>query len=110
MQLRYNPVKGRHYNQGFRDGLKLLVLGEAHYGEDRGPEMTQYWLGKHITGEERSATWAKCEKLLACCCAAADATMSIWDRIAFANFVQVSVPERDARPRDDEWRTGTDSF
>jgi hypothetical protein len=83
--LRFTPYRGSHYEQGFRDGLKLLVLGESHYGEDRGEGMTIYWLNEHIKRNEESRTWRACEGMLAHC--GSYKGSQIWDHVSFANFV-----------------------
>jgi hypothetical protein len=109
-QVRFLPFEGVHYEHGFRSGLKLLLLGESHYGEDRGAAMTRHWLRLHEEGEtgNRSMTWTKCETLMSYC--SNHDPRSLWERIAFANFVQISLEDQHCRPEPDHWKTGWDAF
>lgn len=105
--LHFTPVVGSDYDHGFAHGMKLLVLGESHYGDDRGADMTRYWLDAHIS-KSFSPTWRGCEKVLAYC--QPPRGKSVWSSVAFANFVQVCMQSRDDRPQDADWQTGRDAF
>jgi hypothetical protein len=106
--VRFTPFEGGSYEQGFGDGLKLLVLGESHYGDDVGTEMTRYWLCKHIASEY-IGTFSKLEKLLSYCLPHSFET-SVWRKVAFANFIHVSLQDNSCQRDESHWTTGRTAF
>lgn len=114
--VRFVPFVGGEYEEGLIDGLRVLLLGESHYGkhekatrdltisefEDLAHDMPKIWHG----------FWGKLQRI-----AARDPKPSqekagvAWRHIAFANFVQQLAGERPRqRPDRAAWKTGNDAL
>ena len=96
--LRFEPYKGNVYDAGYERGVKLLVLGESHYGKDRGADMTLYFLRRHIDGTEPAAFWTKLERAITGCTPEDVDPPAFWSRVAFANIIQNVLRDRETRP------------
>ncbi len=108
--LRFEPYIGNAYDAGYGLGVKLLVLGESHYGTDRGADMTRYWLGLHIDGTERAPFWTKLERAISGCTRENVDPRAFWSRAAFANIIQEVLADRGLKLGPREWATVEPAF
>lgn len=119
----FRPWVGSRYEEGaLGTGMKLLVLGEAHYDDHTASpgeflsdftitQVDQSWsLNRDPKG--RNFYWRTTELL---CCrpkeqwtdANEHERFEAWERVAFANYIQGVVGERaDTVPRKEQWESG----
>ena len=94
--VKFRPWVGEHYGRTSRFGLRVLVLGESHYGkpEQDGLGYTQRVV-RQWAKRDRSRFFTVISKVLLCTTDWIDdeARGEVWDHIAFYNFVQELVGE-----------------
>jgi hypothetical protein len=89
--MHYRPWIGDGYKNGFRSGLKLLILGHSHYADDE-PDATEKWTGKHIE-EKPSEFWIHVEQVISGERLDNDGRRAFWNNVAFSNFIQQSLEQ-----------------
>jgi hypothetical protein len=91
------PWVGKNYQTSAASGVRLLILGESHYGkptDNYGPNFTSEVLGRHITTDTQLTFFTHVEHLVS----GAPITdkrprEQFWDSVVFYNFVQTLLPE-----------------
>lgn len=108
----FRPWQGQSYKAGL-DGVRVLVLGESHYGgpECDYPEFTQHIVKRNCfespkRGQRKDPYFTKIAVLL-CGLQSRDALsdqrkQQLWDEIAFFNYVDL-LPSRKVRPSKEQW-------
>ena len=100
----YFPYVGKDYEQGYRDGTKLLILGESFYNqvEDRngatcvlGSHVCREPIGPFYTGVEQMVTGGKID---------GEERWKFWVRVAFTNLIQKSLDGARDKPTDKDWQ------
>lgn len=111
MSLTFKPWIGDKYQSEGLDGLRLLILGESHYGENgtEHPDFTRDVV-KSLGQENRHrffTTTAKVVLGMGSSHISDTKRADFWDRVAFANYIQTFVAE-DAdsrkRPTEEMWK------
>jgi hypothetical protein len=104
----FEPWIGKHYLAKGIDGVRLLILGESHYGKpgDEYAEFTQDVITEWGQ-ERRDPFFTKVAKLLLCpisnvWLSDSDRT-EFWEKVAFYNFIQVFLPKARKRPTSEMW-------
>lgn len=98
--VQFHPWIGAHY-QNSPFGLRILVLGESHYGWEAMPEDEASVTRRSLeTGRETGRFWQAIAGLLAAY--KPDGTPNTWDCVAFYNYVQHIVGDQ-ARVRPEDW-------
>ena len=106
--VRLHPWIGGKYGRDSRFGMRLLVLGESHYGEDSenwGVKFTQ-GVVRHWGQTARSSFFTRISKVLLGITEWIDddTRADIWEHIAFYNFVQTILPTARSAPTYRQWR------
>ena len=104
----FRPWKGERYGRESRFGVRLLVLGESHYGEcgtetsDFTTAVVREWAQTH-----RHAFFTVISKILLCKPNGRidnETRGEVWNHVAFYNFVQSFVGDRSRiRPNSRQW-------
>lgn len=117
--LFFQPFEGSGYRQGFRDGLRLLVLAESHYVP--GLEPGSNWHDPAYTNEvvadgwtERPDAgyhynfWGRLHRVLSGLDEPTEAdARQAWSRIAYSNYIQMPVgPAASSRKTREHWKSG----
>lgn len=116
MPVIFQPWIGDFYRTKNRFGVRVLVLGESHYGDeaDTRPTVTTEvvrWLAQ----DERHAFFTKVSKVLLGLdentSLSNEARGEVWEHIAFYNYIQgfVSTDPR-VRPTADMWERAKEPF
>jgi hypothetical protein len=116
MPVIFQPWIGNFYRTKNRFGVRVLVLGESHYGDeaDTRPTVTTEvvrWLAQ----DERHAFFTKVSKVLLGLdentSLSNEARGEVWEHIAFYNYIQgfVSTDPR-VRPTADMWERAKEPF
>lgn len=112
----FEPWIGSKYTKDNRFGIRVLVLGESHYGDESNTRSTFTtevvgWLAKDV----RHAFFTKVSKVLLGLDGKTwlddEARGEVWEHIAFYNFIQgfVSTDSR-VRPSAEMWEAAKESF
>lgn len=96
-------------------GVKLMVLGESHYGEDLDANFTRWLIERHVGGTPEPLL-SKVETLLqpqvpSLNMGSGGDRNALWSSMVFWNFVPVTVgPNRKYRPTSAMWNAGRTEF
>lgn len=115
--VHFHPWVGEYYDDGFMPGVKLLVVGESHYGkkEQDSPFFTNAVIEEYVSGKTYHAyrTYTKFGQALT---GLHNSNVEfdrsiIWNRISFYNYVQEIVATK-ARtpPTSDMFNKSEDAF
>jgi hypothetical protein len=109
--INYTPWKGIKYDGGYRNGLKLLILGDSHYGGAGAnhSELTGDEIRRHVEIEPY-AFWTHIEQVIEGRTLSDDARRSFWDSVAFSNYFQQALDRPGVRPSDVQWERGRRAF
>jgi len=99
--LHYRPWIGDEYPNGFRSGLKLLILGHSHYADDE-PDATEKWTRKHLQ-DKPGEFWTHIEHVISGRPLDNDQRRAFWNKVAFSNFIQEPLQEPGDKPTDMQW-------
>jgi hypothetical protein len=113
----FTPFVGDDYDLGLVDGVRVLFLGESHYGAPssepgNGRDCTQYQFNDFMDEScdiyNQSQFFQKLPRLVTRDENVTQAeSAAAWRRIAYANFVQEFVGEHARmRPSPDQWKRG----
>ena len=111
----FEPWVGAEYWNGGFKGVRLLILGESHYG-DAGTEHPQFTkdVVRQWGQQNRLAFFTKIAKLALGRAAGVWITneerSAFWEQVAFYNFVQKFVPEARHRPSPEMWDHACEPF
>jgi hypothetical protein len=106
MYMKLLPAKGIHYDDGFIDHVKLLVLGESHHHkDDLGPEHTRIWFERFKNGDRTTFVTNLLRLLRTFRPGASD--LELLDSIAFSNLLQKVKPDRLDEPAAAMWEAST---
>ena len=105
--MHYRPWRGDDYPNGFRKGLKLLILGHSHYDDDN-PDATEKWTRKHVE-EKPDRFWTHVEEVIQGRCLDSDRRREFWNSVAFSNFIQEPLT-LGAKPTDLQWTRARKAF
>ena len=109
-EVKFEPWIGANYaTTGFR-GLRLMLLGESHYGPEHHlrPSVTAEtvrWLGQKAKARFFTTIACALLGLTAAHQLKAEDRAAVWEDVVFYNFVQEFVPSAGGRPSPDAWRT-----
>lgn len=111
----FQPWVGPHYHQSPLFGMRILVLGESHYGDEDEPSDFTARMVQEYAIDSRLAFFTKITKLLLGLDASNDlsdeARKQCWENIAFYNFVQVMVGYTSRkRPTAEMWQAAKAPF
>lgn len=106
---------GRSYCQGISDGIRLLVLGESHYGNPHEAErlMTRKVVEDQLLGTSRQGFLTTLHRLVreATEPGRGSSEISFWNQVAFYNYVQELVgPKSRIRPSRQAWQRSAPAF
>lgn len=115
--VHFIPLVGPEYDDGLISGVRVLLLGESHYGddpdkEDFGRSCTQYWFQSYLDDsynlDQGSQFFRKLPRILARDPKVSQlGSASAWRKAAYANFVQSLVGKRPRiRPSRQQWLDG----
>jgi hypothetical protein len=107
--LHYWPWKGNRYRAGYRDSLRLLILGESHYGDDD-PGATERWTKEHCQKcPERF--WTHVEQVVVGFPVQdSDDRQAFWDSVAFSNIVQDVQDRPGTQISERSWKRAREAF
>lgn len=110
----FHPWKGQHYGRESRFGVRLLVLGESHYGqpgEDDKPTLTEEVV-RDYSAEHRHPYFTRIAKVLRGDRGWIDdeERAAIWEHLAFYNYVQSLVPAPGIPPTSAQWAAAHGPF
>jgi hypothetical protein len=106
LRLYYRPWKGRFYDQGYHNKLKLLILGHLHY-DDGSRTATVDWTRQHLIKPDRF--WTHVEQVVTGHPLTANERTEFWERVAFANFIQ-DMLQKNGCPTKDQWLRARHAF
>jgi hypothetical protein len=107
--VHYEPWEGFNYAKGYQENVRLLLLGDSHYGDDR-RTATAYWLGRHIQGGEFQF-WSALEQMVHD--TQLDTTKDrerFWNAVAFANVFQSSMEQPGDQPTVEQKKIANPAF
>jgi hypothetical protein len=106
--MHYRPWIGSRYEEGYRDGLRLLIMGLSHYGDtDEGA--TSHWTTRHIE-EKPDAFWTHVEQVVIGRALDRASRKELWHRVAFSNFLQGSMDAPGDKVTGEQWTRGRRAF
>ncbi len=116
MPIIFQPWIGELYHANNRFGIRILVLGESHYGDESETRSTVTTeVVRSLAQDERFAFFTKISKVLL----GLDGNTwlddfsrgEVWNHIAFYNYIQgfVSSDSR-VRPTDEMWENAAEPF
>ena len=112
---RFHPWIGSHYGRESRFGVRLLVLGESHYGqpgEDDEPRTFTQDVVRDYSGPHRHPYFTTIAKVLRGDTDWIDdeERAAIWENIAFYNYIQTLLPAPGIPPKAAQWDAGHGPF
>ena len=110
-KCQFEPWVGNNYWKGFEGGLRLLILGESHYGD--GPpdrSLTQRLTCEYAEGRWNHRFWTGIMQVVAGRNKTAIDRMPFWQSVAFYNFIQEFVAGPRMRPASEAWRSARPAF
>lgn len=91
MKKTFEPWIGENYQNGGKIGLRILILGEAHYGnpDEKTTDFTQR-IVKKLGQEQRFAFFTKVQQLIQNRTEfiPSEDRKTFWDQVAFYNYIQ----------------------
>lgn len=99
------PWQGRHYHNGFRHGLRLLILGDSYHSDTWEPVVEQhiktgslkfYTKIQHMVTGDRSPDEPE--------------RRAFWEAVAFTNLIQEPMIAASAAPTFEQWVTAWSLF
>lgn len=109
MVRRYKPWCGDNYSRPQWRGVRLLLLGESHYG-DEDPNATIKWTKAYIGGGSGSF-WTRTMQIVTGKHHSALDRESFWHDVAFANYIQEPVGDGPRiRPTEAMWSAAEGAF
>ncbi|MDW3688520.1 hypothetical protein RA280_43730 [Cupriavidus sp. CV2] len=111
-EVKFEPWIGANYaTTGFR-GLRLMLLGESHYGPAHHVRRnvtaeTVRWLGQKAKGRFFTTTACSLLGLSGAHLLNAEDRAALWEQVVFYNFVQEFLPSPGDRPSPEAWRAAS---
>ena len=116
MSIIFEPWTGKYYRANNRFNIRILVLGESHYGDESETRSTiTSEVVQSLAQNERHAFFTKVSKVLLGLGRNTwiddEARGQVWEHIAFYNFIQgfVSTDPR-VRPTTEMWKNAKTPF
>lgn len=115
MARTFDPWVGSKYQSDGIDGIRVLFLGESHYGEtsDIYPEYTSDIVRKYGQNE-RAAFFTKVAKLILGYgkeeWISDSDRAEAWEKVAFYNYIQSILPKERERPTPEMWEQAPPYF
>ncbi len=106
--MHYRPWIGDDYKDGLRSGLKLLILGHSHYG-DENPDATEKYTKEHIE-QKPGVFWTHVEQVILGQRLDKDRRRTFWNSVAFSNFIQEPLEQPGDEPTDSQWNQARRAF
>lgn len=104
MRAHYSPFEGNHYGGGFRDGIRLLILGHSFYGDAWSPDApSEVILQHHIPSGIRF--FSDIEQIITGTVKSDSLEREgFWSRVAFTNLIQEPMKTANTPPTSNQWR------
>src|SRR5260221_3104767 len=106
--MHYLPWVGKAYASGYKNGKRLLILAESHYGDVR-RIATRYWTKRHFS-KSSAGFWTTIERVIEGHNLDKSARRAFWERVAFSNIIQESLDSAGVAPTESQWRRGRRAF
>lgn len=112
----FEPWVGERYLGEGLGGLRVLILGESHYGAagTENPLVTRKVVEEHRTGTSAERHFTYIQRLVDPASASNPSQserFQFWEKVAFANFVQEFVAESPGiRPTAAMWKRGAEAL
>lgn len=106
--MHYRPWIGSRYQEGYRDGLKLLILGLSHY-RDPDPGATCHWTNHHIE-KTPDLFWTHVEHVVSGRALDGAGRKEFWHQVAFSNLLQDCMNAPGDNVTDEQWTRGRLAF
>ena len=111
----FHPWIGPHYGRESQFGVRLLVLGESHYGrpgEVPEPRIFTQDVVRYYSGQHRHPYFTILAKILRGDRGWIDdeERAAIWENVAFYNYIQSLVPAPGTPPTAAQWDAAHDPF
>jgi len=113
--VKFKPWIGPEYNNNGIDGLKILILGESHYGDKEYEDVTSDVIRKYVISGQPYAFFTKIAKCILQIPVEDKFSMKqrtqIWNSVAFYNYIQTFIGNNPReRPNDDMWNNTEKPF
>lgn len=114
--IKFLPWVGSSYETKGLHEKKILLLGEAHYGEIKvaNPEKVTNWVVENLAINEKKAFFTKLMRLMLLNKGHPldqDAKSEFWSRVSFYNYCQEIVADKArVRPKDAIWKNSEPAF
>lgn len=103
--LHYVPWQGAGYRAGYRDGLRLLIVGDSFHDPVGAPDFPATVVGEFIDGRRNYPFFAAIQRVVTGTGAAdLGARRAFWSRVAFTNLVQEPMAAASMAPTAAQWR------
>lgn len=105
------PWRGNTYGAGSQWKLRVMVLGESHYGTNSRQSLTIDCVTDIIPGDWRHPFWTKVASLFCGPTPAAQRAAEFWNSVLFYNYIQELVGEGPGGRRSRQmWQRGAAGF
>lgn len=108
--INFNPWIGENYSDGGCFGKRILVLGESHYGQNKGSSMTQDIIYDQAYSNYTMPAYTNFERALAGYTTDSDDRERIWNSVAFYNYVQECLSGARKSPTAEQFTDSEDAF
>lgn len=99
------PWEGELYRTaGLGNGVKLLLVGDSHYGAGEKPDFTQKIVNECAI--DQPIPFFEKLRMIASGTAEPLCASQFWGRVSFCNFVQECLPQTNSIPTDQQLRRG----
>jgi hypothetical protein len=106
---RFAPWVGADYFGNGFNGVRLLIVGESHYGEE--DISTADVIREHAIEKSQREYFQKIQSIVTGeCTSTRDSRCSFWNSVAFYNYVQALMPTASTAPTRLQFRQSEPSF
>jgi hypothetical protein len=109
-RMYYIPWKGPSYKEGYRHGLRLIILGDSFNKDTWSQTAPSEVVQKYVAGEHLRF-FAKVQWVVTGTQARSEEERrAFWDRVAFTNLIQESMETPSTPPTEEQWRYAWECF
>lgn len=103
--LHYVPWQGGEYGRGYRDGLRLLIVGDSFHDPVGSPDFPEQVIRAFMDGVRNYPFFTAIQRVVTGV-ATGDlaARWAFWNRVAFTNLVQEPMATASSVPTQAQWR------